>query len=183
MILLWLYHRYTNTLSNDAVASQSVCRLLLFNIFPLILQKFDTLVGEGGGQMSGGQKQRIAIARALIRNPKILLLDMATSALDNESEAIVQKALDNVSPCLHTMHWNTTSWLVLWNNTDNSAGTHRQDHNLYSPSSFHYQECRCDCRIWAWKGRGERKTQRATRKTRRLLYPRHPTEPRLFQHR
>ena len=104
MILLWLYHRYTNTLSNDAVASQSVCRLLLFNIFPLILQKFDTLVGEGGGQMSGGQKQRIAIARALIRNPKILLLDMATSALDNESEAIVQKALDNVSPCLHTMH-------------------------------------------------------------------------------
>lgn len=46
--------------------------------------------------MSGGQKQRVAIARALVRNPKILLLDMATSALDNESEAMVQEALSKV---------------------------------------------------------------------------------------
>jgi ATP-binding cassette subfamily B protein len=60
-------------------------------------QGYDTLVGERGVRLSGGQRQRLTIARALVRDPAILVLDEATSAVDNETEAAIQRSLARVS--------------------------------------------------------------------------------------
>jgi len=64
--------------------------------------KYDSMVGEHGLKLSGGEKQRIAIARALVREPEILVLDEATSNLDNESEAIVQDSINQVAETVTT---------------------------------------------------------------------------------
>jgi len=99
----YLFHDsiYTNLLYANPEASQAEIESAakaanIHDFIAMLPEKYNTIVGERGYRLSGGEKQRIALARVILKDPRILILDEATSSLDSESEALIQEALERV---------------------------------------------------------------------------------------
>jgi ABC-type multidrug transport system fused ATPase/permease subunit len=125
------YGRPGASMEEIVAAARQANALTFIESFP---DKFETKVGDRGIQLSGGQRQRIAIARAVLKDPSILILDEATSSLDSESERVVQEALDKlmvgrtsfvIAHRLSTIR-NADKIVVLEKGVVAEAGTHEE---------------------------------------------------------
>jgi ATP-binding cassette, subfamily B, bacterial len=89
--------RFAKPDATDAEVEAAAEAARIHHVIAALPEGYDTVVGERGYRFSGGEKQRIAIARTILRNPPVLVLDEATSSLDTETERLVQEALDRLS--------------------------------------------------------------------------------------
>jgi ATP-binding cassette subfamily B protein len=89
--------RYGRPDADDAELLEAAKAAAIHDHILSLPEGYDTVVGERGYKLSGGQKQRIAIARAILKNPRILILDEATSALDTHSERLIQEAMTRLA--------------------------------------------------------------------------------------
>ena len=96
--------RYARPDATDAEIEAAARAAQIHDLISALPDGYDTIVGSRGHRFSGGEKQRIAIARTLLRDPRILVLDEATSALDTETERAVQRAFDELARGPHHDH-------------------------------------------------------------------------------
>jgi ATP-binding cassette subfamily B protein len=89
--------RYGNPQSSDDEVKKAAEVAEAIGFIESLPNKWETMVGEGGHRLSGGQRQRIAIARAVLKDAPLLILDEATSAVDNETEAALQRSIEKIS--------------------------------------------------------------------------------------
>jgi subfamily B ATP-binding cassette protein MsbA len=88
---------YGNALATDDEIKQACKFAAAEDFVEKLPNKYETMIGENGVKLSGGQKQRLSIARAILKDSSIILLDEATSSLDSESEAVIQNAIENLT--------------------------------------------------------------------------------------